>query len=320
MIMTIAETAGWIKARDGFLIVTHRRPDGDTIGCAGALAQGLREIGKTAHVLYNPEITPRYSRFVEDYRAPDGYSPEHIITIDTASHSVFPKNGEAYFDAVSLCIDHHPSNSLYAEHTCLDGTRASCGEIIYDILIELSGVVSKASAERLYVALSTDTGCFAFANTTANTLRVASLLVEAGAPHRDLNRRLFRTRSRGRVNIEGMINSGMEFYYDGAVAIATITRKMIDIAGADEDDLDDIASIPGSIKDVTAGITIRELSGVRDCKVSVRTSPSINADVICARFGGGGHAMAAGFSLKSSVSEIKDALLKSLAEIFPVPV
>ena len=317
MLMTIPETADWLKERDNFLLLTHRRPDGDTLGCAGALAQGLREQGKTAYVLINPETTPRYMRFAKDYWAPDGYKPEHVIAIDTASYDLFPKNGGEYIGATTLCIDHHPSNTLYAEITCLDGSRASCGEIIYDILISMSGNISALSAERLYAALSTDTGCFAFANTTADTLRIASLLIQAGAPHRELNRLLFRTRTRSRVKIEAMINQGLEFHYGGAVAISAITRKMLAETGADEDDLDDIASIPGSVEGVLVGITIRELTEVRDCKISVRTSPSVNANEICSRLGGGGHAMAAGVSLESSVSEIKERLIDILRDFFP---
>ena len=315
--MTITETAAWLKARNSFLILTHRRPDGDTVGCAGALAQCLRELGKTAYVLDNPEVTPRYLRFVDEYWAPDGYDPEHTIMIDTASKELFPKNAEKYAGDISLCIDHHPSNTLYAEYTCLYDNRASCGEVIYDILLALCGKISPTAAEDLYVALATDTGCFAFANTTANTLRVASLLIEAGAPHRELNRMLFRTKTRGRIKIEGMIYSGLEFYFDGAVAISTITRNMIEQTDANEDDLDDISSLPGSIENVLTGITIRELTGERDCKVSVRSSPLVNSNAICARFGGGGHPMAAGFSMKSSISEIEEMILEVLPEYLP---
>ena len=315
--LTIPETAAWLKERDNYLIITHRRPDGDTLGCAGALAQGMREQGKTVYVLYNPEITPRYARFVEDYLAPDGYKPEHTIAIDTASPDLFPKNGGDYIDAISLCIDHHPSNTLYAEYTLLDGGCASNGETIYDLLIEMYGTVSAKSAEGLYVALSTDTGCFAFANTTGDTLRIASLLVEAGAPHRDLNRQLFRTRSRGRIKIEGLIYSGIGFFFGGKVAISTITMEMMESAKASEDDIDDIASIPGSIEGVLAGITIRELTSTHDCKVSVRTGPTVNAHAICARFGGGGHPMAAGFSLEKTADEIKEVLLETLKDHFP---
>ena len=315
--LTITETADWLRERDNFLIITHRRPDGDTVGCAGALAQGLQEAGKTAFVLFNPETTPRYARFVEDYWTLDSYEPEYIITVDIATYDLFPKNGDKYIGNISLCIDHHPSNTQYAELNCLDETTASCGEIIYEILIALNGSISPISAEHLYAAVSTDTGCFAFANTTARTLRVASLLVEAGAPNRKLNRLLFRTKTRSRVKIEGMINSGLEFYFDGAVAIATITREMMESAKADEDDVDDIASMPGSVKGVSAGITIREMTSKRDCKISVRTSPKVDAHAISNRFGGGGHPMAAGFTLEKSVEEIKQELLEVLKDFIP---
>jgi phosphoesterase RecJ-like protein len=314
--ITAAETALWLRERDNFLIITHRRPDGDTVGCAGALAQGLREAGKSACVLHNPETTPRYGRFVDDFWAPEGYAKEHIIAVDTASCALFPKNAEGFEDAIALCIDHHPSNTFYAENTCLDGAAASCGEVIYELLLALSGGISPRSAECLYVAVSTDTGCFVFANTTADTLRVASLLIEAGAPHKALNRLLFRTKKRSRIMIESMIYNGIEYYFGGAVAIASITREMIEAAGADEDDLDDIAALPGAVDGVLAGITIREMTSAHDCKVSVRTSPAVEAHAIAARFGGGGHTMAAGFSIELSVHEVKEALLVVLGEIF----
>jgi len=317
MMMTIPQTAEWLRQRDNFLIITHRRPDGDTVGCAGALAQGLRESGKSAFVLFNPECTERYLPFNRGYWAPEGYRPEHTITIDIASQDLFPKNGGEYIDKISLSIDHHPSNTYYAGDDCLDGTCASCGEIIYDILMELAGSVSPVTAECIYVALSTDTGCFAFANTTARTLRVAALCIEAGAPHMELNRKLFRTNTRGRVKLEGMIYSGLEFHCGGAVAIATITREMMESAGAAEDDVDGIAAIPGSIEGVLAGITIRELTSTHDCKVSVRSSPTVDSHALCAHFGGGGHPMAAGFSLEKSVTEIKQGLLEVIARFLP---
>jgi len=315
--LTIAETAAWLGARDNYLILTHRRPDGDTVGCAGALAQGLREYGKIAYIQYNPEITPRYLRFVEGYQAPAGYTPEHIVIVDTASGDLFPKSSEEYTDSVSLCIDHHPSNTLYAKYTCLDGAYSSCGEIIYEILIALSGGISDKSAGQLYAAVSTDTGCFVFANTTSNTLRVASLLINAGAPHREINKLLFRTKTRNRIKIEGALYSGLEFYFDGAVAISTITKEMMESAGANEDDVDEIAAIPGSVEGVNAGITIREMTSPNDCKVSVRTSPTVDAHAICKLFGGGGHAMAAGFTLNKSVPEVKEELIETLRDFFP---
>jgi len=318
--LSIEETVSWLKERDNYLILTHRRPDGDTVGCAGALAEGLQEFGKTAYILPNPEITPRYAPFMSDYLAPEGYAYEHVIIVDTASTKLFPKDGDIFFDKVSLCIDHHPSNTFYAKYTYLDASAAACGEVIYDILALLNGKISQKSADGIYVAVSTDTGCFSFANTTANTLKVASLAIEAGASHVKLNRKLFRTKTRARVKIEGMIVDGMEFYFDDKVAIISISNEMMNTAGADEDDVDDIASLPGAVKGVLAGITIRELSSPNDCKVSVRTSPAVSANGIAARFGGGGHAMASGFSLDKSIPETKAAILNELKDFFPAPV
>jgi phosphoesterase RecJ-like protein len=312
-----AETAAWLKGHNNYLILTHRRPDGDTVGSAGALVQGLREIGKTAYIFNNVETTPRYGSYIKEFIAPDDFEPDEIIIVDTASYELFPKSSESFEGRISLSIDHHPSNSLYAHNTCLDASTASNGEIIYDILMELSGKISEKSAECIYVAVSTDTGCFSFANTTSNTLLVASKAIEAGANHVRINRKLFRTRSRARITIEGMIYSGLEFYFDGKVCISSVSGDMMREAGADDDDVDDIASIPGSVKGVQCGVTMRELSGPSDCKVSVRTSPTVNANAIASNFGGGGHAMASGFSLEVPMAEGKLRLLEVLKAFFP---
>lgn len=316
--MNSKETALWLSERDNFLVLTHRRPDGDTLGCAAGLVQGLNEAGKSAYILNNPEATPKYTTYVEKHWAPDGFVPSFVITVDIASLELFPVGGDQYKNAISLCIDHHPSNTGYAALDCIDSKKASCGEVIYEILLELNGKVTPESATSLYVAVSTDTGCFAFANTTSNTLRVASELVNAGAPIQEINRELFRKKAKSRIMLEGMITSGIEFYYNGAVAIATITRDMMERTGAGENEMDDVAAIPGGIEEVLVGITIRELSSPTDCKVSVRSSPLFNSNDLCTRFGGGGHTMAAGFSLNETASEIKQKLLSALDELFPL--
>jgi phosphoesterase RecJ-like protein len=257
---------------------------------------------------------------VEKYWAPENFTPSFVLSVDTASEGVFPVNGKTYLDRVSLCIDHHPSNSGYAENCCLDTEKASCGEIIYELLLELNGGIDAEAAASLYVAVSTDTGCFAFANTTANTHRVAAALIDAGAPAGELNRELFRKKAKSRLLLEAMITSGLEFYFDGAVAISTITADMMENAGASENEMDDVAAIPGAIEEVVVGITIREMSGPADCKVSVRTTPLVNANELSARFGGGGHAMAAGFTIKATTEQTKRGLLEALGDIFPLKI
>jgi bifunctional oligoribonuclease and PAP phosphatase NrnA len=318
--MNSRETALWFGERDNFLIITHRRPDGDTLGCAAGLAQGLLEAGKAAFILFNPEATARYMPYVQKHWAPVEFIPSYIIAVDIATPDLFPENGKPYESAVSLAIDHHPSNSGYASLSCLDMTKSSCGEIIYEILMALSGRIGTETASSLYVAVSTDTGCFAFSNTNSNTLRVAAELVDAGAPIGEINKDLFRKKAKSRILLEAMITAGMEFYFDGAVAISIITRAMMNKTGAGENEMDDVASIPTSIEEVIVGITIRELTGPSDCKVSVRTTPLVNANDLASKFGGGGHAMAAGFSLNVSAEEMKRKLLDTLGEIFPLKI
>ena len=318
--MTISETARWLKQRDNFLILTHLRPDGDALGSASALAQCLIQIGKTAYILKNPETTERYTDYVEKYWAPEDFKPSFIVAVDTASEGIFQVNANDFQDKVSLCIDHHPSNSGYAEQCCLYTEKASCGEIIYELVLAMNCKIDAEMAACLYIAVSTDTGCFSFANTTANTHRVAAELVDAGAPISELNRELFRKKAKSRILLEAMITSGMDFYYDGAVAISTVTTDMMQKAGTGENEMDDIAAIPGAIEDVIVGITIRELKNSSGCKVSVRTTSLVNANELCARFGGGGHAMAAGFSVEADTKQTKNKLLEALKDIFPLNV
>jgi len=313
---TPAETAMWLKDRDNFLILTHRRPDGDTLGCAGALAVGLREFGKTAYVLENVEATPRYAPFVNDYWAPEDYSFDHIIAVDTASPDLFTENARKYKDSVTLCIDHHRSNTRYAENLCLTQNAAACGEVVYEILLILTGAVSSDSAERLYVAISTDTGCFSFSNVTSNTFTIAARLADTGIPIAALNKRLFRSRSPGRVLLEGLLTSDIEFFFSGKVAIAYITRDMVESSKATEDDMDNIAEVASGIEGVCMGITIRELSAADDCKISVRSIEPYDSNAVCGRFGGGGHRSAAGCTFNKTIAEIKPLLLDVLKEIF----
>ena len=315
--MNPKQTAQWLNGRDNFLILTHRRPDGDTIGCAAALADGLRQAGKKAYILPNPDTTEKYRPFAQPYWADEGFEPETVVTVDIASFGLFPSTGIKYENSVALSIDHHPSNTGYAENSCIDGTCAACGEIVYEILIALNGSLSKQAADALYTAIASDSGCFAFANTTANTLKTAALLVQAGADNRELNRTLFRTKTRGRIKIEGMIMSGIQFFYSGKVAVITITRKMMEQAGVTENDMDDIAAIPGSVEGVLVGITVKEFTNSDGCKVSVRTGPQVNANELCAKFGGGGHAMASGCSMNVSIEEMTHLLIEALGENFP---
>jgi len=285
------------------------------LGSAAGLTNGLRGIGKTAYVLENPETTPRYQAYVSPYLAPPGFAPQTTLSVDTADTRILAANACQYAQRVDLSIDHHASNTGYAKFTCLEPALSSCGELVYDILIALSGEISAGAAEPLYVALSTDTGCFQYANVTANSLQVGAALIEAGADHRAVNKKLFRTKSRGRMALDGALYTDLRYDYDGRAATGVLTLELMERCGVTEDDLDDIAAIPNLAEGVQVGIVVRELED-GSCKASVRTSPGVDAGEICGKFGGGGHSMAAGCLVGMSPEDTAAALIKTLGELF----
>ena len=311
--MTYTEAAAWLRAHDRYLILTHKRPDGDTIGCAAALCRGLRGLGKTAHICPGTGETHLFTPYLEGLLAPEGYEPEAVVSVDIAARGLFTKSGQPWLErGVDLAIDHHPSQEFFAKETCLDAGRAACGEIIYDILKEL-GQINQETAVPLYVAVSTDTGCFQCSNTTADTHRVAAALMDTGIDVFPLNKRHFRTKTWARLQVERLIVERMHRYEDGKVAVAPVSLSLMDEAGATEEDMEDIAAFLGQIEGVETSVTIRELEDGA-CKLSVRTSGGLNATRVCALLGGGGPAAPAGCSVGGTRAP---AVSASLAAIGP---
>ena len=133
--MTYTEAAELLRRQDSILILTHRRPDGDTIGCAVGLCAALRELGKTAWLLPNADATALFTPYLEGYLAPDGFSPAFVVSVDIAGRGLFPENARCWLEkGVDLAIDHHGSNEGFGKENCVDPGRAACGELIYDII------------------------------------------------------------------------------------------------------------------------------------------------------------------------------------------
>ena len=310
--MTLNECITYLKEHDGYLLVTHIRPDGDTLGSAAALCHVLRQMGKTAYLYDNPQTTERYARWTAPYIAPADFVPACTVTVDLAAENLFPNGFKG--GAIDLCIDHHPTNSGYARHLLCQPDKASCGEIILQLAKLAMGQIDKTTADLLYMAVSTDCGCFVYANTTADTHRAAAELIEAGADYRAINIALFRTFSYARLMLEGLIYTGIRRYGpENQVTVATVTLDMMAQSGATEDDCDDLASLAGKVEGSRVAVTIRELEpGV--CKLSLRSGQFFDSSAICALHGGGGHRMASGCTIKASPDEARDIIVKDILE------
>ena len=312
--MTVQAAAQWLRERDNFLLLTHVRPDGDTLGSAAALCQALNALGKTAYVLKNPGDLTRYEGFLTFSWVPEGFVPDHVVAVDIATEELLPEGAaQSYRGKSQLCIDHHPSNEFFAQETCLEADKAACGEIIHAILLELGVSVTKRIAECLYVAISTDTGCFKFSNTTSNTHRTAAALIEAGADVYPINKFFFDTKSFSRLRLEAKLTETMEFYADGTVGVCVMPKRLLAEFSATEDDLDSISGFARSIEGVRIGVMIREVEDGLG-KISLRTEAPYDAAQICGLLGGGGHAAAAGASVPGGVEGAKAAILQALRD------
>ena len=302
-----------LMERDHFLILSHVRPDGDTLGSGAALCSALRRMGKTAWIYPNPQTVPRIRRYVAAFEAPADFIPKCTVAVDIATPGLFP---QGYDGAPEFCVDHHPSNSLYAPLTLLDGARSSCGEIVAELIETMTGSITPEEATLLYIAVTTDCGCFQYMNTNADTLRTAAHLIDCGARNHDVVHDFFRKVSRARVQLEGAIFSGMRFYRDGKITIAVVTRKMLSDCGAEENDCEDLAGLPGRVDTNVVSVLVRELES-GESKISVRSTPEVDSCAVCAHFGGGGHKMAAGCTLDCDPETAAARILEAIEAEWP---
>lgn len=310
--LTNKETADFLRESDNFLIINHRRPDGDAVGSAAALCLGLRQMGKRALIWKNPQTTDRYIPFLKGMETETVPQDATLVSVDMATEGLLPLNGGDFAGKILLSIDHHPSNEGYAELTNVQPRCAACGELLLEILKDL-GPITKEMAEALYLAISTDTGCFQYSNVTEGTFKAAAELKKYGADTYPINKVMFGTKSIARLRVESALTESAEFYAGGLVGVTTITNELLDRIGATEDDIDDISGFPRGIEGVGIGVMIRQLRE-GGSKISLRTGESYNATEICGKLGGGGHRAAAGASVDGDVAEAKAKILAAIAE------
>lgn len=313
--MTDQQAAQQLLTLDQVLILTHRRPDGDTIGCAAALCHALRQKGKTAWLLPNEDAHGLFAPYLEGVLAPADFVPQAVVAVDAATLEMFPASAFPYRERVCLAIDHHGSHEAYGQETCVDPSCAACGELLYRLLLEMDVTITPQIALLLYMAIATDTGCFVYSNTTPATHRIAAALMETGFDAQWVNKRHFRTKSFKRMQVESRLVQEMERMQDGTLVFAYVTLDLIRDLQASEEDLEDIASFIGQLEGVQNAVTIRQLAP-EECKISLRTDgKTLNASDVCALHGGGGHPAAAGCTLTVSPQQAKAKMLAAIEQV-----
>ena len=306
--MTRNECARWLLDHDNYVILTHRRPDGDATGSAVALCLGLRQLGKTAHVLENREVSTVVAQILGDTVKAEVLENDTVVSVDMASPGMFTKEAEPLLPRCALRIDHHGTGVPYTPVELVDSGAASCGDIIYDVLLEMGVKLDADIARALYVAVSTDTGCFRFANTNAHAYQVAAACAATGAELYPLTQALFDTNSLAKLKIQSWMVENARIFAGGRAAVCAIPKSVEDTVT--KDDLEGIPGFLRSIEGVKMSATLREVE--EGAKMSVRAVPGYDCTVICGPFGGGGHKGAAGASTKLPLKELEQAVIKAM--------
>lgn len=314
MKIDFAAAAKILNEQDNILILCHDHPDGDTLGSGFALSRALKALGKRVKVQCADKIPQKYSYMYEGIEKEE-FVPQFIMCVDVADTKLLGSLEGEYGHKIALCIDHHGSNRLFAEKTCLDFSAAANAENVYRVIKEMGAEITKEIADCIYTGLTTDTGCFRYANVTSQTHIIAAEMISLGADAAEINRIMFETKSKPYVALERMALDSMELHCSEKIALVCLTQDMFRESGADESDVDGIASIPRQIEGVLAGVTLRERKDGK-FKVSLRTHAPVNASEICALLGGGGHSRAAGCEIDAPIEEAKKILLDTLKKYF----
>ncbi len=307
--ISVEETAALLRGADDILLLLHQYPDGDTIGSAYALALALTALGKRVRPVCSDPIPRKYDYLTDGLDFPQ-FTPRFICAVDVADTKLLGSLAETG-KAADLCIDHHGTNVEYAENLLLDDTCGAAAMVVYKVIRALGVPLDRRMAECLYTGLATDTGCFKYPNTTPEAHRIAAELMECGARWATINESMFDRKSRARVDLERSALAGMQYHFGGRCAVMVITNRMVEEAGASEDDMEGLAPLPRQIEGVWVGITLRQKAD-GGFKASIRTGDKANAADIAAFLGGGGHRGAAGCAVNRPLGEAIDRVLEAV--------
>lgn len=302
MFISGKETIEFLKNCDNVYIFTHQSPDGDCIGSGFALHDFFKSMGKRSAVLCSDKFPDKFN-FITDTENNADFTPETFITVDVADKKLMGKYEELYGDKINLCIDHHVSNKDYAERTFLRADDAAACQVLYRLFCAMSFELSDYSAACLYTGMATDTGCFKYENTSAETHEIiGEIMRHHNLKYAEINRSMFDIKSKARMILESKFVDFMEEYLDNKLIIAAVTLDMMNEIGIDYDEFEGLAPMTIQLEGTEVGVLIKEREpNVFRC--SFRSADSVNVSEICRTLGGGGHAKAAGCTIEGCTLE-----------------
>ena len=301
------------------LLASHINPDGDAIGALLAMGIALEKRGCQV-ALYNESSIPAVYRFLP---AVDRIQKQltdwrHFDTAVIMDCGVLSRVGSAA-DAIAtipavINIDHHITNTRFGQYHLVDVNACATSEIVYRLIQAMDLDVDVAMATAIYTGILTDTGSFRFSNTNQEAFSICEAMVAAGVKPSTVAQHVYGTYSLGRIKLLNLALDSIEISNNGYLSIMTVTREMLADTGTQPEDADGLINYARRIRDVKVAALIHELENGGESKnrkrfhVSLRSDGSVDVSGIAMKFGGGGHAGAAGFSAESSLAELKQTI------------
>ncbi len=299
---------------DDIVIFTHFRPDFDTIGSAKALEYALRKLGKKAGFVCSDELSERFLLICDELKTEIPSYAKVAVCVDMATDVMLGKYREEYKDKILLSIDHHAMSLPYAKYTFCRHDASATGELIFDLCKAMGVKQDKILAKYLYCAISSDSGCFKFGNTTSKTHRLAAELLKQDINPAYLNRMIHDRKSPELLALEALALSSLSFHADGKIAVMAVTSDMCKKAGADITEIDALVQLPRTIDGVEVGITLKQIDE-DNFKVSVRSNDYFDATRLASIYGGGGHVRAAGFCVSGEAEALRNEIAAKTEEL-----
>jgi phosphoesterase RecJ-like protein len=315
-----SEIGAAIHSRRRFLLTSHARPDGDSIGSQLAMAYALELLGKEVRVI-NADPAPEHylgfpgverievmRTFVERAGRRDD---EALIVMESSD---LKRTGVAGLEGrFTINIDHHQGNTLFGDLNWVDESAAACGELVVDLVDALGVPLTIEIATHVYLAVLTDTGSFHYANITPKTFDICRRCTEAGVSPAAMARRIFDQNSIGKLKLIGALLSGMDLLDDGQLAVLYLNDDILNATATTYNDTEGLINLPLTSKEVRA-VVFFKAGADGDIHVSMRSKYDVDVRAIAARHGGGGHKNAAGFRLRGPLTAVREAVIEELTQ------
>lgn len=304
-----------IEEAKSIAILAHQSEDGDAIGSVFAFYEVLVSMGKKADCFLSCEPEKRLSFLCSDYKLKSDICYDLLIILDCADKGRFSDRSMIFDNAkFSICIDHHKTNTGYADINIIKPEASATGEILFDLFLENEFLLNKKSAMCLYAAICSDSGGFKYQNTTPDTMRKAASLMEYGFDHALISSRLFECETLESVKLKGFVMNNIESYEDGKIQLVWTDEEVLDRFDVSEKEAPELVNIPRSVQGCRVAVELKKRNG--EIRLSLRANDETDVSKIAACFGGGGHKKAAGATIEADDMKVaKKMVLDKIKEV-----